>query len=341
MADLRLEYDDVEGVFAIMPTPATDDASDPGAEYTLDEAEARAGARKLAEDGVDAVMINGTFGEAATLTEREWKEFTRIVVETIEEVDPSVHAIAGPTTLNTRSTIDRMQYARGVGADGVLLGRPMWLELSEEATVEFYRHVAEAVPELGIVVYHNPPAFKNRITPAMWRELAEIDQVVAAKYGAVDVMWRDAVRQVGDRVQLMPIERKWYLAHELAPDLARAAWSGSAACGPLPALRLKAAIEAGDAERARELNRRINATNEKFYPQVGPEATYPEAMNVRHDDLYGLYTIALQKARIGGAGYIDPGPPRPPYHVAPDDLVEMAAESGREWRDLAEELRSE
>jgi dihydrodipicolinate synthase/N-acetylneuraminate lyase len=337
MVDQRLTYDDVEGIFAIMPTPATDDASDPAAGYTLDEAESRRAARALADDGVDAIMINGTFGEAATLTDREWREFTRIVVDA---VDGEVPVVAGPTTLNTRSTIDRMEHARDVGADGVLLGRPMWLELGTDATVEFYRQVAEAVPELGIVVYHNPPAFKNRITPDMWRRLADIPQVVAAKYGATDVMWRDAVAQVGDRVQLMPIERKWYLANELESDLTRAAWSGSAACDPIPALRLRDAIEAGDAETARELNHRINATNTKFYPQVGPEAVYPEAMNVRHDDRYGLYTIALQKARIGGAGYVDPGPPRPPYHVAPDDLVEMAAESGREWRELADDLRS-
>lgn len=338
MAEPRLEYDDVAGIFAIMPTPATDDASDPGAEYTLDEEESRRGARKLADDGVDAIMVNGTFGEAATLTDREWRAFTRIVCEA---VDGDVPVLAGPTTLNTRTTIERARHARDVGADGLLLGRPMWLELSTEATVEFYRHVAEAVPELGIVVYHNPPAFKNRITPRMWEQLAEIPQVVGAKYGATDAMWRDAVEMVGDRVQLMPIERKWYLASELAPDRARAAWSGSASCDPLPALRLRDAIQSGNRQTARELNHLVNATNTKFYPQVGPEAVYPEALNVRHDDLYGLYTIALQKARIGGAGYIEPGPPRPPYHVAPDELVEMAAESGREWRELADQLRGE
>jgi len=338
MPEQRLVYEDVEGIFAIMPTPATEDASDPAAEYTLDEDESRRGARQLADDGVDAIMINGTFGEAATLTPEEWRTFTEIVVDA---VDGDVPVLAGPTTLDTRTTIQRTKYARDVGADGVLLGRPMWLELSREATIEFYRHVAEAVPEMGIVVYHNPPAFKNRITPDMWRDLAEIPQVVGAKYGATDAMWRDAVSQVGDRVQLMPIERKWYLASQLAPERARAAWSGSASCDPLPALRLKEAIESGDDERARDLNRRINATNTKFYPQVGPEAVYPEAMNVRHDDLYGLYTIALQKGRIRGAGYIDPGPVRPPYHVAPEELVEMAEESGREWRELADELRDE
>jgi dihydrodipicolinate synthase/N-acetylneuraminate lyase len=338
MVDQRLGYDDVEGIFSIMPTPATDDASDPGAEYTLNEEEAQRSARKLASDGVDAVMINGTFGEAATLTEREWQEFTRIVCEAVGDDTP---VLAGPTTLNTRTTIERAKYARDVGADGLLLGRPMWLELSDDATVEFYHHVAEAVPELGIVVYHNPPAFKNRITPTMWEELAEIPQVVAAKYGATDTMWRDAIEMVGDRVQLMPIERKWFLASELAPDRTRAAWSGSASCDPLPALRLKEAILSGERETARELNHQINATNTKFYPQVGPENVYPEALNVRHDDLYGLYTIALQKARIGGAGYIEPGPPRPPYHVAPEKLIKMAAESGREWRKLADELRNE
>jgi dihydrodipicolinate synthase/N-acetylneuraminate lyase len=336
MTEQRLRPEAVEGIFAIMPTPATADASDPATGYTLDEAESRRGARKLADDGVDAIMLNGTFGEAATLTPEEWRTFTEIVVEA---VDGDVPVLAGPTTLNTRTTIQRAKYARDVGADGVLLGRPMWLELTPEATVAFYRHVAEAVPEMGIVVYHNPPAFKNRITPDMWRDLAEIPQVVGAKYGATDATWRDAVEQVGDRIQLMPIERKWHLASRLAPETARAAWSGSASCDPLPALRLREAIRAGDDERAGELNRRINATNTKFYPQVGPEAVYPEAMNVRHDDLYGLYTIALQKARIRGAGYIDPGPVRPPYHLAPDELVEMAAESGREWAQLAEDLR--
>lgn len=336
MVTQRLVYDDVEGIFGIMPTPATADASDPTADYTLDEAASRRGARKLAADGVDAIMINGTFGEAATLTDEEWQAFTRIVVEA---VDGEVPVIAGPTTLNTRTTIERMKYAREVGADGALLGRPMWLELSQEATIEFYRQVARAVPELGIIIYHNPPAFKNRITPAMWRQLAKIPQVVGAKYGATDTMWRDAVAQVGDRVQLMPIERKWYLANKLAPDRANAAWSGSASCDPLPALRLKEAINAGEEETARELNHDINATNTKFYPQVGPEAVYPEALNVRHDDWYGLYTVALQKARIGGAGYIEAGPPRPPYHVAPNDLIDMATESGREWKELADELR--
>lgn len=335
MAEQRLQYEDIEGIFAIMPTPATADASDPAARETLDEEEAERGARQLAADGVDAIMINGTFGEAATLTPSEWRTFTRIVAEA---VDDDVPVLAGPTTLNTRTTIDRMRHARDVGCEGVLLGRPMWLELSPEATVEFYRHVAEAVPELGIVIYHNPPAFKNRLTPDLWRELADIPQVVGAKYGAVDVTWRDSIKQVGDQVQLMPIERKWYLASQLEPERAKGAWSGSASCGPAPALALRDAIRSGDRERARELNHEINATNTKFYPQVGPEAVYPEALNVRHDDLYGLYTIALQKARIRGAGYIDPGPPRPPYHVAPDDLVEMAEESGREWAALVDRV---
>lgn len=337
MAKQRIHYEDIEGIFAIMPTPATSDATDPATADSLDREEARRGARQLADDGVDAIMINGTFGEAASLTDEEWREFTRIVAEA---VDGDVPVLAGPTTLNTRTTIERMRYASDVGCDGVLLGRPMWLELTEPATIQFYRDVGEAVPELGIIVYHNPPAFKNRLTPRMWRELADIPQVVGAKYGAVDVSWRDAVEQVGDRVQLMPIERKWYLAHKLAPDMAVAAWSGSASCDPLPALRLREAIRTNDDDVAKDLNHRINETNTKFYPDVGPKAVYPEAMNVRHDDLYGLYTIALQKARIDGAGYIKPGPPRPPYHLAPEDLVAMARESGLEWRRLADDLRT-
>jgi dihydrodipicolinate synthase/N-acetylneuraminate lyase len=321
-----------------MPTPANDDADQYAAEDTVDLEESARGARALVDDGVDGLIINGTFGEAATLTDGEWRDFTSTVVEA---VDGDIPICAGPTTLNTRTTIERARFAREVGADGILLGRPMWLELSPEATVQFYRDVAEAVPELGIIVYHNPPAFKNRLTPELWRELADIPQIVGAKYGAVDVGWRDAVAQVGDRVQLMPIERKWYLAWKLNPDRARAAWSGSASCDPLPAVRLRDAIFAGDDERARELNHRIGLTNRKFYPEVGKREESPEAMNVRHDRLFSLHTISLQKARMNGAGYINAGPVRPPYHVAPDDLVQDAYQSGEEWAALADALREE
>lgn len=338
MSEQRLTIEDVEGVFAIMATPATDDADQIDADFTVDLEESRRAARALVEDDVDAIMITGTFGEAATLTEEEWKRFTETVVDA---VDGDIPVCAGPTTLNTRTTIERAEFARDVGADGMLLGRPMWLELSPRGTIQFYKDVAEAVPELGIIVYHNPPAFKNKLTPRIWRELAEIPQVVGAKYGTVDVAWRDAVEQIGDKVRLMPIERKWYMAYQLYPEKATAAWSGNASADPLPVVELRDALFSGDMERAADLNRRIAITLRKFYPLEGEDNIYPEALNARHDPIFSLFTIPLEKERFNAAGYMDAGPTRPPYHVAPEEYLEMTREGGREWKELCDQIREE
>ena len=127
----RLTYEDVTGVYGIMATPATPDGDDVDAEFAVDLAESRRGAEALVEDGIDAIMLNGSFGEAATLTEAEWRAFTKAIVRT---VDGRVPVIAGPLTLNTRTTIERATFARDVGADGLLLGRPMWCQLGPEAT---------------------------------------------------------------------------------------------------------------------------------------------------------------------------------------------------------------
>jgi len=333
MAELRLTYEDVQGVFSIMPTPATDDADQVDAEDTVDLDEAARGARSLVEDDVDAVMINGTFGEAATLTEREWRDFTETVVEA---VDGAVPVVAGPLTLNTRTTIDRAKFAREVGADGLLLGRPMWCQLNEPATLQFYRDVANAVPELGIVVYYNTAAFKGGFSYDLWDDLADIEQVVGAKYGSFDVKYYDTFRSIGDRVRLMPIEYEWYKAHRWFPEGAVACWSGTcASSGPLPVTLLRDAILAGRDGVAEELTDRIWWTNEPFHPEGDAVRRAGES------EEFARYTIPLDKIRIQAAEYIDAGPCRRPYHIIPEEYAEGARESGRRWQELVAELEAD
>jgi dihydrodipicolinate synthase/N-acetylneuraminate lyase len=320
----RLSYDDVRGVYAIMPTPSTADADRVDAVFTVDLDETSRAASALVDDGVDAIMINGTFGEAATLTEDEWQQFTRAVVES---VDGRVPVVAGPTTLNTRTTIERARFARDVGAQGLLLGRPMWNEMSSDQVFDFVRGVAEAVPELGIVVYNNPAAFKSTLTPALWERLASIPQVVGAKYGMVDLAFREAFLRVGGRIRLMPIEMNWYTAFHWFPEDALACWSSSASCDPLPATRLRDAILGGDLAEAEKLTQRIVTTYEGFFPKGGERE-------------FRIYTIQLEKLRMDAAGYLKAGLCRPPYTTIPEEHAEGARASGVRWRELAVELRS-
>jgi 4-(2-carboxyphenyl)-2-oxobut-3-enoate aldolase len=310
-----------------MPTPATEDAgTDPEAEFTVDLEETRRGARRLVEDDVDAIMLTGTFGEAHSLTDEEYEQFTETVIEVAGD---DVFVVAGPTTVSTRHTIKRAKIARDLGADGVMAGRPMWCKLPPEGIVDFYRDVAEAVPELGIVAYDNPGAFKGRIR--VWDELAEIPNVVAAKFVGMGIDYRTAMTQVrdseGDMV-IMPIDRDWITARMWYPDRNPAAWSSSASCGPLPVTMLRDAVEQDDEWAISELVRRITATQETFFPDGSREQFY-------------MYNVPVEKIRFNAAGYIDSGPSRRPYHNIPDEHAEGAALAGERWRDLVVELEDD
>jgi len=324
MSELRLTKSDIRGIYAILPTPATPDGDQPDAEFTVDLEETERATRALIRDGVDAIMINGTYGEAATLTPREWREFTTTVVDA---ADGDVPVLAGPTTTGTRTTIERAKFARDAGADGMLLGRPMWVHCSPETTVEFYRQVAEAVPELGIVVYDNPGAFKSRLKVPTWEQLIEIPQVVGAKYsGGMGAIFREVFRAVKDEIRFLPIDRDWYVAHTWFPDEATACWSPASICGPEPVVMLRDAILTEDYRTASWLTNRMTETYRDFYPDG------------EYKKLFRMYNVPLEKHRFNAAGYIDSGPTRPPYDVIPEAYAEGARATGRRWRDLIDEL---
>jgi len=111
------------------------------------------GADALVRDGINMIPVNGTFGEAVSLMWDELKKFSETVVGAIRGRIP---VFLGATTLNTRDTIERRRYFREIGADGLFLGRPMWCQMSQEMTVQYYRDRAEALPKCRIRPWKTP-----------------------------------------------------------------------------------------------------------------------------------------------------------------------------------------
>jgi len=319
---MRIDLDQISGVFAIMPTPATDEAANPGASETVDYEEARRAASALIEDGVDAIMVNGTFGEGATLTWEEQRDFTRTVVE---EVGGRVPVLGGATTLNTRDTIARARALSELGVDGLLLGRPMWSPCDDETIVDFYRHVAHGVPDLGIIVYDNPVSFRGKISSSVYGQLARIPQVVAAKYPALGQTFQQDLEAMAEGMKLLPLEREWYQAWQQSSGQVTACWSGSASCGPAPAVALREALRSGQHTEAQRIADALGVASETFFPGGSFE-------------LFSRYNVPLEKIRIDEAGYIKAGPCRPPYIHCPEEYAEGARESGRRLAKLHSEL---
>jgi len=315
---LRETVHDVKGIYAIIPTPAIPGADQITTADTVDYEETVRAVNCMIEDGVDAIMTTGTFGEAATLT---WEEHLNFVVTVVEAAKGRVPIYAGATTLNTRDTIVRAKAFQEKGVSGLLLGRPMWCECDDDTIVSFYRDVAEAVPELGIIVYDNPVAFKGKISSAVYAQLAEIPSIIAAKCTSLgQAFWND-VDAVKGKIRMLPMERDWYEGWKTKPAEILACWSGAASCGPQPAVQLKRSIFTGDEEKAQEITEGMQHASQTFFPDG-------------EFKLFAKYNIQLEKIRINEAGYINAGPSRPPYTKVPEEYAEGAREAGRRLAEL-------
>lgn len=318
----RLAAADINGAWAIIPTPARDNASDWRATDTVDLDETARVVEKLIQSGVNGILSLGTFGEGATLTWSEKRAFMATVVETVRGRVPF---FGGTTSLNTRETIEQTRAAADIGVDGTMLGVPMWCKADVPTAVQFYRDVAEACPDTAICVYANSEAFKFEFPRPFWAQVCEIPQVVTAKYVGIDRLLAD-LRLSKGRIRLLPTDSNYYAAARMAPELCTAFWTGGAVCGPELAIKLRDEVDKAkgthDWTDAREVAESVAAAMAPLFPR-GDFAEFSK------------YNVGLEKARMNAAGWMKAGPCRPPYHLVPPDYLKGAEEAGRLWAKAA------
>jgi len=322
-----LEVNDIKGAWAIIPSPSKPDASDWRATNTVDVAETERMVNMLIDSGVNGILSMGTLGECATMTWDEKKLFMSTLVETVAGRVP---LFVGTLGMNTRDTIEMTKYAHDLGADGTMLGIPMWCAPSVPVAVQFYKDVAEAVPDMNIAVYANPEAFKFEFPRPFWAQVAQVRQVVTAKYLGIGQLAADLHLTQG-QIKLLPIDFDYYSAAR-TDDFIDAFWSSGAVCGPSVTTTLRDLVEearkTGDWSKAKAFNGRLGATAAPLFPN----GSFKE---------FSTYNIGLEKARMEAGGLISTGPIRPPYHIVPEPYLEGARKSGSMWADIHRELTAD
>jgi trans-o-hydroxybenzylidenepyruvate hydratase-aldolase len=321
MAKQRLTADDVHGAWVILTTPATPGASDWRAENTVDLDETARAVEALVQSGVDGILSLGTYGECATLSWDEKRAFMSTVVDTVAGRVPF---FGGTTSLSTRRSIRETREAMDLGVDGVLLGLPMWCKADLPTAVQFYKDVAEACPDAAISIYANQEAFKFEFGRPFWAQVAQIPQVVSAKYLGIGFLAAD-LRLTKGRIRFLPTEGNYYSTARVDPEQCTAFWTGGALCGPAPALRLrdevKKAKETGDWSAAKEVSEAI----QRSFATLFPHGDFAE---------FSKYNIGLEKARVDAGGWMKAGPCRAPYHVVPEEFLAGARTAGKLWAEL-------
>ncbi|MBQ7474945.1 MAG: 4-hydroxy-tetrahydrodipicolinate synthase [Clostridia bacterium] len=127
--------------------------------------------------GIDALVVAGTTGEAATLTDEEHREVIKFAVE---KTAGRVPVVAGTGSNDTAYADDLSEYASDVGADAVLLVTPYYNKTSPEGLVRHFMSTADKV-KCPVILYNVPSRTGINIPLSVYRELAKHERIVAAK----------------------------------------------------------------------------------------------------------------------------------------------------------------
>lgn len=129
------------------------------------------------EAKIPALIIGGTTGEAATLSDEERYGVYRFA---IERASGRTKIILGAGTNDTRVAIRHTEAAELLGADGILVVTPYYNKGTERGTAEHYRAIARAT-SLPVILYNVPSRTGVNLSVSLLRELSEIDNIVALK----------------------------------------------------------------------------------------------------------------------------------------------------------------
>lgn len=151
------------------------------------------------ENGTDAIVICGTTGESATMTDQEHVDCIEYAVK---RVNGRVPVVAGAGSNHTSYAVWMSKEAKRVGADALLHVTPYYNKTSQTGLIRHFNAVADAT-DLPIILYNVPSRTGVNITPATYRELAKHPNIVAAKEASGNISQIAQVAQAcGDELDL-------------------------------------------------------------------------------------------------------------------------------------------
>ena len=135
----------------------------------------------LLENGSDGLVLAGSTGEGATLTDEEKARLWELGVA--ESGDATI--IAGTGTYDTHHTVELTRRATAIGVHGMLVVTPYYNRPNRRGIKAHFETVAAAT-DRPIVAYNIPSRTATDMPNDLLAELAEIDNVVAVKQARYD-----------------------------------------------------------------------------------------------------------------------------------------------------------
>lgn len=129
------------------------------------------------DQGIDALVICGTTGEASTLND---SEHIAAIAFAAERINHRVPLIAGTGSNDTPHAVKLAQKAYEAGADSLLVVTPYYNKTSQRGLIRYYFDIADSTP-LPVILYNVPSRTGLNIEPPTFARLAEHENIVAIK----------------------------------------------------------------------------------------------------------------------------------------------------------------
>src|SRR5439155_12175423 len=144
----------------------------------VDEAKLRELVDFHVANGSSGLVPGGTTGESPTLAHEEHK---RVVDVVIEAAAGRIPVVAGTGSNSTAEAIDMTVHAAKAGAAAALLVSPYYNKPTQEGLFQHFRAIAEATPELPLILYNIQGRTAVNIETETLARLAQIPNIVGVK----------------------------------------------------------------------------------------------------------------------------------------------------------------
>lgn len=144
--------------------------------------------------GTDAIVITGTTGESATMSDEEH----RAAIEyTVKKVAGRIPVIAGTGSNETSYAIELSKHAAEVGADGLLLVSPYYNKATQKGLIAHFTAIADAA-EIPCLIYNIPSRTGINVEPETMAELSKHPYIYGVKEASGNLSAIAKIRYLAD-----------------------------------------------------------------------------------------------------------------------------------------------
>jgi 4-hydroxy-tetrahydrodipicolinate synthase len=214
--------------------------------------------------GTAGVVVGGTTGESATLTEAELLQLVR---EAQAVAAGRLQVIAGAGLSSTAATVERVRALAPLRPDGLLVVTPAYVKPTQEGLFRHYAAVA-AASDLPVILYNVPGRTGVDLASATAGRLAALPSIVALKEAVAGPARIRELRAAAPDLALLsgddPTAREALLAGAVGVI------SVTANVAPRLMADMVAAARRGDAARAAELDARLAGLHTALFLEPNP-----------------------------------------------------------------------